>query len=115
MRNEMVRYSKSPTKHDRKNTLVTLANEDVVFFGVARCNRKAGDNFTKRQGQVIAKARAIRAELETTEEELAALKQGQAVVLHESNLRGACRKDKIPELLKYFDTIDSVLRVISSY
>lgn len=107
MTKEMTRYSKTPDKLNRKNTLVTIREDDVVYFGIARCNKKAGDKFTKRQGQVIAKARAIRAKIE---------KVGGApltgLVLHESNLRGSVPADGIPGLLKYFNTIDEVLKTV---
>lgn len=106
MREEMVRYSKSPDKQHRKNTLVTLQDGDVIYFGIARCNYKAGDMFYKVRGKVIAKARAIRAKLDFNPAILA----NADIVLHENNLRGCCPKSKIRDLLKYFDDIDTIMK-----
>lgn len=103
MRTEMTRYNAD--KCNRKNTLVTLREGDVIYFGIARCNATVGDVFKKSHGRMIAKARAIRAKLE-----FAVTNEENTFSLHESNLRGFVLKEKIADLLKYFDNIDSIMK-----
>ena len=106
MRNEMTRYSSNPDKQNRKNTLVTIRDGDTIFFGIARCNKKAGDSFTKKQGQVIAKARALRAQIEFNPSLGFEFEVGSAI--HDSMLRGWIAKDDVHKLLHYFRNVDAM-------
>ena len=108
MKTEMTRYSKNPDKSNRKNTLFTIRDGDNVFFGIARCNRFVGDTFRKSQGQMIAKARAIRAKIDfdTMPAELGM----PPFLTHANGLRGFCDKANIVELLQYFESIDDIMR-----
>lgn len=55
----MVRYSK--LENDRKDTLFTFREGDLLFFGISRCNVKSGDKFDREKGMMIAKNRATKA------------------------------------------------------
>jgi hypothetical protein len=59
MKNEMTRYSN--LGNGRKDTLFTFREGDTVFFGISRCNVKAGDVFDKTKGRLIAQGRAFKA------------------------------------------------------
>jgi hypothetical protein len=106
-RNTRVRYSRTSTKVP-KNTLVTLREGDTVYFGVARCNTKAGDEFRRNLGTTIATNRASAA--------LGDALAGQytcsdgTVSLHTSGLRGAVPVAQIRALLTYFGQVDALCR-----
>ena len=106
MRTEMTRYSKNPDKQHRKNTLVTMQQDDVIYFGIARCNHHACDEFRKDRGKVIAKARAIRATLEQQLDN----NDDKSIMLHETGLRGHTDKKNVRNLLDYFDNIDTFMK-----
>ena len=55
----MVRFGKQ--KNNRKDTMVTFRKDDLIFFGVARCNVKVGDKFDRELGKKIALSRAEKA------------------------------------------------------
>jgi hypothetical protein len=110
MRTEMTRYSKSPDKSNRKNTLVTIQDGDVIYFGISRCNTKAGDKFLKSKGQMVAKARAIKASIEARYSPLTAASQDNGLTTHFGGLRGFVAVAHIHDLLQYFRDIDNVMR-----
>lgn len=89
-----------------KNTLVTVRNGDLVYFGIARCHSRL-DTFKKTLGTKIATERCNLAVEEfgdvTTEN----------FTLHASGLRGVVRLDSIQALLRYFDNIDNSM--LASY
>lgn len=107
MNRTMVRYSRVNGTRNPKNTLVTVRVDDLVFFGIARCNRN--DCFTKYLGKEIATSRM---ELAVTEgpTRLYVSEFGE-VELHESGLRGLVDQDNIPALLDYFYNIDGLALV----
>ena len=102
MRNEMTRYSKNPDRCNRTNTLVTIKEGDLIFFGISRCNKTAGDTFLKSKGSMVAKARAIRAKIEGREA------TGE-FTLYANGLRGSCSQANIRSLLEYFDNVDTIM------
>lgn len=61
MLQEQIRYSRNKQKNAINKVLFTIREGEHIFFGVARCNLSAGDNFDKKLGLKIAKARAQKA------------------------------------------------------
>jgi hypothetical protein len=85
-----------------KNTLVTIRDGEYIYFGIARCNKNAGDIFSKAKGRMIATNRA-----NTAQEVFSQLCEFQdTIVLSQSGLYGRCPLDSIKNLLGYFDDID---------
>lgn len=82
-----------------KNTLVTIREGDLVYFGIARCNVNL-DIFRKTLGTEIAARRCNLAKDEFNDV------TGEAFTLHRSGLRGVAKVDGIKSLLQYFDNID---------
>jgi len=82
-----------------KNTLVTIREGDLIYFGIARCHNQL-DVFRKTLGTKIATRRCNLAVAEfndiTTEN----------FTMHSSGLRGVVKADSIPVLLQYFADID---------
>lgn len=87
-----------------KNTLATIRVGKVVFFGVARCNKKF-DVFKKSTGMQIATGRALKAE-----QEGAPIMFDEGFIFagsDESTLRGYVSVDNIKELLNWFQALDT--------
>ena len=104
MNREMVRYGRVTGTRSPKNTLVTIRQDDLVYFGIARCNRN--DCFTKYLGREIATSRMDLAVTEAPTR-LYVSEFGE-IELHESGLRGLVSTDNIPALLDYFYNIDDL-------
>lgn len=102
-----VRYSRESRK-DRtpKNTLVTQRRDGTVYFGIARCNRAAGDTF-KRQGpnggSTIAQ---VRLQL-SLEDDVASLVNRGNVWIHPKGLRGQVRVENVKEMIEFFNNVDA--------
>jgi hypothetical protein len=103
-----VRYSNingSKTKA-HKNTLLTMSKNDLIFFGIARCNLESGDKFSKKMGKALAVERllAIRTgfldggDISTT-----------GLYRSRNMLSGWCTVDSVSELLKHFHAIDETI------
>ena len=86
----------------RKNTLATIREGDVVFFGISKCHVKMGDVFDKNRGRTIALGRADleHATVEIDNDPNISLR------LHDSQLRGHCGVNNVKELVRYFDDVD---------
>jgi hypothetical protein len=106
-RETRVRYGRTSTKAP-KNTLVTLRQGDTVYFGVARCNTKAGDAFKRTLGTTIAANRA-RAALDGAVVSQYTCPEG-TVSLHTSGMRGAVPVAEVRALLTYFRQVDTLRR-----
>lgn len=102
----MVRYGRNE-RGQPKNTLVTTRKDDMIYFGIARCNTKAGDAIDRRKGRFIANERM----------HLGLACGGfrnswRRMELHDSGLRGCCKVEDIASLLQYFDNIDKGLMTL---
>lgn len=103
----VVRATKSTPSHTvteriPKNTLTTVRNGNMVYFGIARCNSGL-DRFSKNIGKLIASNRA----------EIAAVEGGirsTDLEIHKSGLRGSVGLDKIKTLLQYFRAVDVTMQ-----
>lgn len=51
----MIRFGNK--KNNRKNVMATLKKDGYIYFGIARCNFKAGDKFNKQAGKNMAHTR----------------------------------------------------------
>jgi hypothetical protein len=96
----MVRYGRQDGKP--KNTLYTIRRGDVIYFGIARCDPRH-DQFRKDAGKHIACERALLAVDEVGESEVSDFDP------HRSGLRGACTREAVVKMLRYFDHIDEIL------
>ena len=99
-----VRYGR-PNHENRipKNTLVTVRQGDVVYFGIARCNKEVGDTFRKTVGTHIATQRA---DLVRYDDVMKYDLDGE-IKLHASGLRGCVSVDNMKDVVAYFRNIDS--------
>jgi len=86
-----------------KNTLATVRKGDKIYFGIARCNFDAWDNFTKKQGRSIATLRATYAEATNPPPVV------DGLVIGKSGMWGVCEVKSLPILLSYFDNIDEAM------
>jgi len=98
-RTTRVRYSRLE-KRRPKNTLFTMREGDMVYFGIARCNVSA-DVFHKAIGTYIAEQRAGLAKDET-----GMYNTTNNLRLHDSGLRGYTTVDNVKDVVKYFRNID---------
>lgn len=94
-----------------KNTLSTIRDDDLIHFGIARCNIEL-DHFDKKTGKLIAKNRAELAASFTDVEgipgrKLKSSEMEENLIIHQSGLRGTVKVNNIVELLQYFETIDA--------
>ena len=103
-KNTRVRYSRVDENRTPKNTLVTVRDNGVVYFGISRCNRKL-DVFHKNIGTYIANERAALARDEIKVSKYNVLKDTE-IRLHESGLRGSVPFDNVKEVVKYFRSVD---------
>ena len=86
-----------------KNTLATIRVGDIIFFGIARCN-KGLDIFKKSVGMDIAIGRAKKAK----EEGVSVVPDDSIVFMNEAkDLRGYCSVNNIVSLLVFFQGLDS--------
>jgi len=97
-----VRYGK--INNQAKNTLVTVRDGDVIYFGISRCRLNA-DKMNKVEGKKLATVRANVALHGSTNLTL----QEGTLFVHKSNMFGKVHHSEIKKLLEYFDTIDSRL------
>jgi len=105
--NLRVRYSRESRK-DRtpKNTLVTLRRDETVYFGIARCNRIAGDTF-KRQGPSGGSTIAqVRLQLALEDNPASLVNRGN-VWIHPKGLRGQVNVANVKELIEFFNNVDT--------
>jgi hypothetical protein len=109
MEKAMVRYG--VLNNDRKDTLYTFRAGEHIFFGIARCNLKAGDKFDRELGKKIAMNRALKAK------EL--VDSGQASVTEAGKLDdvtwnvsyGCVPVGDVKSLLNYFHTLRTTVRL----
>lgn len=85
-----------------KNTLATIRDGNVIYFGIARCSR--GDTFKRSTGMQIALGRAQKAE-----QKGAPILPDDSIVFTDGlkSLRGYCSVGNIVSLLVYFQGLDS--------
>jgi len=102
-RTTRVRYGRLDNRKP-KNTLVTVRDNDTVYFGIARCNVQL-DTFHKNIGTYIAEQRARLARDDTQVYRYNTL-DGTSVKLHESGLRGSVPVSEVKEVVRYFRDVD---------
>jgi hypothetical protein len=98
----MVRYGRT-TDGAPKNVLFTIRRGETIYFGISRCNTKH-DSFRKAKGKLIASERASLAAEEVSDQEVSDFAP------HDSGLRGVCTKEKVVQMLQYFDDIDQQMK-----
>ena len=100
--NIRIRYGRTK-KSAPKNTLVTIRDSELIYFGISRCNTKTGDTFQKDVGKHIAFERAA-----LTQEQTASWGSPPVggIGVHPSGLRGIVRKEDVRKLIEYFENID---------
>lgn len=96
----MVRYGR--VNGVPKNTLFTIKNGAIIYFGISRCCMQH-DHPNKEIGKFIASERASLVKREMADATI------DDMVIHRGGFRGAVPTDKIIDLLKYFDNIDQVM------
>jgi hypothetical protein len=114
-----VRWTKSTPAHtvttlEPKNTLLTIRDNDLIHFGIARCNNKLGDRFDKNVGKLIATNRARLAASEAgvggiPGKQIKSKDLSENLIVHKSGLRGTVKLENIVTLLRYFQNIDQIM------
>lgn len=95
-----IRYGRL-TNRAPKNTLITVKVDDVVYFGIARCNVKM-DVFHKEIGKYIALQRADMVASDTVlDYDLVG-----NLKVHKSGLRGCVPVENAKDILDHFRNID---------
>lgn len=97
---KMVRYGR--LNGVPKNTLFTIRNGNVIYFGISRCCMQH-DHPNKEIGKFIASERASLAKKEMSDVTV------DDLTIHRGGFRGAVNTNKIIDLLRYFDDIDKVM------
>lgn len=107
----MVRYSTNVEGSDRKDTLFTFREGELVFFGIARCNLRVGDKFDRELGKKIAQGRALKAQsLVASGKE--APTEGQNLDGVQDNVSYGCIPvSQVKSLLNYFHTLKTTVRL----
>jgi hypothetical protein len=103
MLQEQIRYSRNKQNNQINRVLFTIREGEHIFFGIARCNVSAGDNFDKKLGVKIAKARAEKAKKETITE----LETKKISETKEFYSAGRLPLTEIKDLLVYYHGLDS--------
>jgi len=97
-----VRYGRLENRRP-KNTLVTVRQDDTVYFGIARCNVNL-DTFHRKIGTYIAEQRALMARDDT---QAFRYSEVGGLVLHESGLRGSVAVDNVKDAVEHFRGVDA--------
>lgn len=96
--NVRVRYNRTK---ERKNTLVTIREGNVIYFGIARFDPRYGLPFVKKFGVKIAQNRALKAKDKTPYPE-------RGIIYSKSGLSGCCNVENIKHLLLYFESVEKL-------
>lgn len=96
-----------------KNTLVTIEDDGVIYFGISRFSSKKPIwyddktyKFTKKAGRSIAEGRAVK-EKDIASGELCLVGSGY-IYFGDSRLSGCCRIEDLGLVFDYFDDIDKI-------
>ena len=104
---EQVRFGRFNLKTNRsgqrRSTLVTLRNDDKIFFGISRCHSKL-DKWDKQEG--LRRAR-LRAQIAT--QMVARSASDNGLTTYGSGLLGYCDVADVKNLIKYFREITDFL------
>ena len=98
--NRRVRYGRVEGRAP-KNTLVTVREDNTIYFGIARCRTEA-DRFTKADGLKLAN---LRCEVARSNPDGHFSVDG-SFQLHSSGLFGQVDVDDVTKLLSHFDSVD---------
>lgn len=109
MEKAMVRYG--VLKNDRKDTLYTFRSGENIFFGIARCNLKAGDKFDRELGTKIAMNRALKAKALVDSGEASPSEAGKLDEVTWNVAYGCIPVSDVKSLLKYFHTLRTTVRL----
>ncbi len=97
--NERVRFAKD--LKGRKASLFTRLVDGVVYFGIARCNRAAGDEFDSELGVNLARSRAIQ-----VEKKISPVVNGMdgldTLFVTGDGVAGKCDVEDVVDMLDYF-------------
>jgi len=105
--NTRIRYTFSDEhKRFRKNTLITEKVDDLLFFGISRCNTEVNDAFDKVIGRNTAELRLNHAKM--TREHYDKLLPQLPFYVSANGLWGWCPVTKVKNLLYHFDNIDDL-------
>lgn len=88
-----------------KNTLVTIREDNRIFFGIARYNQAYGIAFAKKMGKKIARSRAESVRKTTSGADCTL---PETIVYAKSGMAGTCNVDSIKLVLNYFDRIEEL-------
>ncbi|MBI2448882.1 hypothetical protein HYV49_01150 [Candidatus Pacearchaeota archaeon] len=88
-----------------KNTLITVQEKDVIYFGIARCH-SIKDRFKKAEGKRLALDRVEFAKNDHDKNRELSV----SFYLDSSGLLGYCRIPYVKLLLKYFESIDEICK-----
>jgi len=94
---EMFRYGTAA--NSGKNTLFTIRDGNLIFYGISECNLKIGDKYDKALGKKIAIGRAIEAKRLFEDNTPVTFDDGG----DKANRMGVISTDYIRALLDYFD------------
>lgn len=99
------------TRYDGTNTLVTIRDGDMIYFGISRCNLDEGDVFRKDFGRMIARNRAKKALKDISRAAALEELRDDGVLYTEGrwDLRGVCTVDNVKHLLEHFQDTDNRL------
>ena len=97
-----------PGERHPKNTLVTARDNDVIFFGIARCHVPL-DTMSKEKGKALALNRLNSAfEASSLERPNMWVVDG-SFRIHRGGLFGQVGVEEIKKLLQYFDNLDEIM------
>ena|SRR5271157_5373344 len=102
--NIRVRYGK--VNDQAKNTLVTIRDGDMIYFGISRC-RLGADKVNKEEGKKRATIRANVAAKNVAP--VVQIYGDGTLYAHKSGMFGNVRATDILDLLSYFDNIDEIM------
>ncbi|MFA5024151.1 MAG: hypothetical protein WC523_04305 [Patescibacteria group bacterium] len=92
---------KKVIKRSPKNTLVTIRDNNSIYFGIARCKLSVSI-MDKKEGKYGATTRA-----QSAKDSYSTVHE--ALYIDDSGLSGRVEIDNIVKLLEYFDNLDAIM------
>ncbi len=98
----MIRFGNK--KNNRKNVMATLKKDGYIYFGISRCNFKAGDKFNKQAGKNMAHGRLLTALRLVEAPDFQPEPEGFDISKEqEFYMFGRVKETEVKSLLKYFN------------
>ena len=97
-----------PGQRYPKNTLITARDNDIIYFGIARCHLPL-DTMSKEKGKLLAMNRLNSAIVASELDRPNMWVNDGSLRIHRSGMFGQVGVDEIVKLLNHFDNLDEIM------